>query len=167
MHSGPETKQDGLFDEIGASLRNALKYVAVGASAVALSTGLPGCSPQQNSYWTGTYTTLPAPPDNARTQVGVSTEDDGTVFINYIIWDSATNDFKRQDVHYTTTFWGPGTFSEAGGYVQEIKDGEVLSGGIIVDQKAGVLLLPNGYRVDGKTGDVRDASGYVVKSLER
>ena len=58
-----------------------------------------------------------------------------------------------------------GNFREAGGYTQQIKDGEVLSGGIVVDQVHGALILPGGSKVDGRTGAVISAEGDTIKTL--
>jgi hypothetical protein len=130
-------------------------------------TQMPGCSPQTKSYWTGAYTDLPEPPENFRLQTGSSTEDDGTVFINYVLWDQKHQKFYRADIHYTTeNRLLPGhssSFREMGGYKQRIVDGEVLTGGVIVDQASKTLILPDGNRVDGPTGNIFDKSGNLVK----
>lgn len=149
-----------------SAFSRALRAIAIGASTVGVSVGLAGmegCSPKASSYWFGSYSKLPDPPSDARLQIGVSTESDGAVFINYIVWDSSANLFKRKDIHYTTTTLHPGSFTEAGGYMQRILDGEVLASGAVVDQQRGVILLPGGLVLDGRSGDVMDKSGEIVK----
>lgn len=110
-------------------------------------------------------TKLPPPPPEARMQLGVSTEDDGKVFINYVMWNADRGKFERKDIHYTTTFLEPGTFGQAGGYQQEIADGEVLYGGATVLQAEGRIVLPNGNYIEGKTGHIYSPSGTLVKKL--
>lgn len=151
------------FSSLGRSLRRAAR--AAGVSALGVAMGIAaGCSPQEKSYWAGSFTKLPDPPANARMQLSTSTEQDGTVFINYIVWDASTNQFARKDIHYSTTFSGPGTFSECGGYSQKIRDGEVLYGGAIVDQANGKIILPDGKVIEGATGNVKQGA-EVVKTL--
>ena len=130
-----------------------------------------GCSPKEMSYWTGSYTQMPDPPAAARMQTGVSTESDGDLFINYVIWNEQTNQFERHDIHYTAGKFGNtlqvGNFREAGGYKQRIMQGEILTGGAAVDQKAGVLRFPDGSWVDGPTGAYLSAKGDTITKLER
>ena len=155
--------------DLGASLRRCLHKTGVGLSALALAASLAGCSPQFKSYWSGTYTDLPPPPPNARLQLGVSTEQDGTLFINYVVWDAKAAKFVRQDIHYTTEKVGGlanyGDFREMGGYRQPILDGEVLYGGAIVDQKSGNIILANGNKLDGASGNIFNPHGQLVKAL--
>lgn len=143
------------------------RAIMLGVMLTGASVAVTGCSPQEKSYWTKSFTALPDPPSNARLQLGVSTEDDGKIFINYVVWDDRTNQFKRQDIHYSTTTLKPGTYFEMGGYEQRIKDGEVLYGGAIVDQANKKILLSDGNYVDGPTGDVFDAQGNLVKRLSK
>jgi hypothetical protein len=156
------------FDQIGDALFKALEGVGIsrlGLSAAVLASAamMSGCSPQNKSYWSSTYTNLPAPPAEARMQLGVSTEDDGTVFINYVVWDADRGEFARKDIHYTTTVMNPGSFQEAGGYKQKVYDGEVIYGDAIVDQKAGKIILSNGNVIDGKTGNIVSPEGEIIK----
>lgn len=165
IEKGSETSS---FEQIGSSLVKALESVGItrlglGAAVLATAAAMSGCSPQEKSYWTSSYTELPPPPAEARMQLGVSTEDDGTVFINYVIWDAEKGEFARKDIHYTTTVMHPGSFQEAGGYKQKVHDGEVIYGDAIVDQKAGKILLSNGNSIDGKTGNILNAEGEVIK----
>jgi hypothetical protein len=162
-------KQDSSsFEQMSDSLVKALESIGIsrlGLSAALLATAaaVSGCSPQDKSYWSSTYTDLPPPPAEARMQLGVSTEDDGTVFINYVIWDAGKGEFARKDIHYTTTVMHPGSFQEAGGYKQKIHDGEVIYGDAIVDQKVGRIILSNGNTIDGKTGNILSADGEIIK----
>ncbi len=142
-----------------------IRKATLGATLAAGILGVSGCSPQVKSYWSGTYTNLPKPPASARAQLSISTEEDGTVFITYITWNGDKNRFERKDTHYTTTTLSPGTFSEAGGYVQEVRSGEVLAGGIIVDQKAKKLILPNGNFVDGPSGNILDKNNKIIQKF--
>ena len=155
------------WESIGESLSNAfesagLSRLGLGAVVLASAVMLGGCSPQEKSYLYSSYTDLPPPPAEARMQLGASTEEDGTVFINYVIWDGAAKEFVRKDIHYTTTITHPGTFSSAGGYQQNIHHGAVLYGDAIVNQKEGKIHLSNGNVIDGKTGNIQDASGRVL-----
>lgn len=144
-----------------------LSSLVLPAVAVACIIAFARCTPQNKSYWNGTYTKLPEPPLDSRLQIGTATESDGKLFINYVVWDRKENIFKRLDVHYTTTLTAPGTLTEAGGYEQGIYDGEVLVSGAIVDQKKGVIILPGGQLLDGKTGDILDNQGAVLKQVRR
>ncbi len=164
----PVVAADASWGSLGDSLGSALESCGVsratlGTAVILGAALLTGCSPQQSSYWTGNYTKLPPPPATARMQLGVSTEDDGTVFINYVTWNKDSARFERKDIHYTTTSLAPGTFSQAGGYEQEIHDGEVLYGGAIVDQAAGKILFADGKYIEGKTGNIYAESGKLIK----
>ena len=156
-----------LWENLGSSLRTAWNKVGAEATLVALGLTLVGCSPQTKSYYSGSFTALPPPPPDARLQLSVSTEQDGTVFINYVSWDKAEARFVRKDIHYTSEKFMQlanfGDFREAGGYKQRIHDGEVLMGGAIVDQASHKILLPNGTAVDGPTGNIIGARGEVLK----
>ena len=168
-----EQAMDGSFwSEVGESLRTAWNRAGLPTvlAAGAIFGGM-GCSPQSKSYMFDSFTELPAPPENARLQIGVSTEEDGTIFINYIIWNADKAEFVRRDIHYTSKkvlgMVNAGDFRQKGGYEQRILDGEVLSSGAIVDQERGVITLPSGLLVDGKSGSVMDAQGNVIKTLEK
>lgn len=159
-----------VWESISESLQSAFSAVglsraAIGAGVLVAAAALSGCSPQTNSYWTGSYTELPPPPPAARMQIGVSTEEDGTVFINYVMWNKDDGVFERKDIHYSTTMTNVSGFSEMGGYKQKIHDGEVLSAGVIVDQTNQVIILPNGNRIEGKTGNIVAPDGKVVKEF--
>jgi hypothetical protein len=130
---------------------------------------LASCSPKLKSQYFDEYTNIPAPPSDARIQLSVSTEQDAEMTINYVVWDKAAKEFKRKDIHYSTsTRIGIGQHSEfqqRGGYLQDIRDGEVLMGGIVVDQTTGKLHLPGGNLVDGATGNVFKPNGELLKAL--
>ncbi len=142
----------------------ALSLLAIGSCT---AVNIIGFSPQQKSYWLGTYTELPPPPENARLQLSISTEDDGTIFINYVLWNPKKQQFYRADIHYTTVRkvlpGHSGHFREMGGYEQRILDGEVLYGDAIVDQEKKAILLTNGNVIDGPTGNILDKDGNIVK----
>lgn len=160
-------------EQLSSSLRSALE--SIGLSPSTLGIGLlsvatlftAGCSPQSKSYWTGAYTKLPDPPASARLVLNTSTEDDGTVFINYVEWNQKTSEFIRRDTHYSTKgiIGNYGNFSELGGYEQRIRDGEVLVNGAIIDQKEKRIDLGDGRYVDGPTGNIIDSSGKIMKEL--
>lgn len=155
------------WDSLGASLGGMLEKIGItriglGAVAIASAALISGCSPQDKSYWSNQYTDLPPPPPEARMQLGVSTEKDGTVFINYVVWDGENSQFARKDIHYTTTLAHPGQFQAAGGYKQKIHHGEVLYGDAIVDQKEKQIVLSNGNLIDGKSGNIIDREGTVI-----
>jgi hypothetical protein len=131
----------------------------------------PLMTPQTRSYYGNVYTRIPDPPAEARMQLGVSTEADGSLFINYVVWDKESQRFMRKDIHYTSLKGvlltvNVGDFQAKGGYIQKIKDGEVLYGGAIVDQQQKVIHLPNGQKIYGPTGDIYDAQGNLSKRLE-
>jgi hypothetical protein len=130
---------------------------------------LAGCSPKLKSQYFDEYTDIPAPPADARIQLSVSTEKDAEMTINYVVWDEGSKEFKRKDIHYsTTTRMGIGQhsdFQQRGGYLQSIRDGEVLTGGIVVDQLAGKLYLPGGNLLDGASGNVYKPNGELLKTL--
>ena len=167
MNEKPNDNHDegglGSFSDV---LRS--KYALLGA-VLAIGGALTGCSPKSKSYMSGAYTPFPEAPANARIQIGVSTESDGDVLINYIVWDSGSSSFLRKDIHYSAARWGGlagyGDFTERGGYQQKIRDGEVLSSGVVVDQKNSKLILSDGMILDGPTGKVIDKTGTVVKEL--
>lgn len=164
-------QQPTAWEALGQSLGHALESIGITRTGVGVllmggAALLSGCSPQNKSYWNNTFTALPNPPAEARMQLGVSTEEDGTVFINYVTWNAESKQFERKDVHYTTTVTHPGSFSAAGGYSQKIHHGEVLYGDAIVDQHAGKILLGNGNSIDGETGNIFDKSGELVIKLE-
>lgn len=165
------TNTDNAFENIGISLRKCANKILPISIATVSILSLIGCSPKYKSLLSGSYTNIPSPPAAARIQVGVSTESNGDVLINYICWDKDNSKFVRRDVHYTTGNWtGIGQsneFQEKGGYLQSILNGEVLSGGIIVDQRQGRLTLPNGYYIEGPTGSIIDKEGKVVTTLDR
>lgn len=121
--------------------------------------------PRGTSFWLGAYTPIPAPPPQARIQMGLETTGLGDVMINYLMWDKDANRFKRQDVHYSAFngLFKTNSFEERGGFVQDIRDGEMLYGGVIVDQKNGKLLLNGGGTMDGPTGNVFDQHGNLIK----
>ena len=163
--SYPEQFKETMSDAVGDLLSN----TTIALGAVVLSAALiAGCSPQQKGWWGGDFTKLPAPPAESRLQIGVSTEADGTVFINYLTWDKDKSQFVRKDYYYTTeaVIGHTSQFQEAGGYVQQVNDREVLVSGIIVDQKKGLLILPNGLNVDGRTGNIVNSDGKVVENLQ-
>ncbi len=120
------------------------------------------------SFWLGTYTPIPAPPKEARMQMSLSTESGDHVFVNYLIWDKDQERFRRQDIHYATSngLINTNEFKERGGLVQDVHDGEILSGGVIVDQLRKRLILPSGYLVDGPTGNIMNKSGEVIKKFQ-
>ena len=130
---------------------------------------LASCSPKLKSQYFDEYTDIPAPPADARIQLSVSTEQDAEMTINYVVWDSRGKEFKRKDIHYSTnTRIGIGqhsNFQQRGGYLQDIRDGEVLTGGIVVDQSAGKLYLPGGNLLDGASGNVYKPNGELLKAL--
>ena len=155
---------------IGDSLRALhLPPAKVGAALLGLAAVLPGCSPQNSSYYFGSFTKLPPPPPEARMQLGVSTEEDGTVFVNYVVWNDKASHFERKDFHYTSKKLGGtmnfGDFAAAGGYQQRIHDGEVLYGNAIVDQKAGRIIMQGGNYIDGRTGNTYSADGTLLKAF--
>jgi len=167
VHHNPNS-----FEQVGDSLRNAMNVLKVGAVLGGAAIGLSGCSsPSGSSYRSGSYTTIPAPPAEARVQISLSTDEHDNVFVNYLCWDQKNSNFVRRDVHYSAArvggLAGYGNYTERGGYEQAIKDGEVLGSGVIVDQKNGKLLLRDGLSMDGRTGDITDPSGKVVKHLEK
>lgn len=145
-----------------------LKALTFGAACAMLATG---CSPQEKSRMWGSFTQLPDPPPEARLQIGVSTEADGTLFINYVCWETNAQKFIRKDIHYSImsdhviAFIPNNSFREAGGYIQRIKDGEVLSGGQVVNQTGKTIMIGGGLFIDGPTGNVINQSGQVVKAL--
>lgn len=168
------TPSDDL-QSLSGTLRAALD--SIGLSPTTIGVGIlsaaalfsSGCSPQSKSYWSGTYTPLPDPPASCRLVLNTSTEDDGTIFINYVEWDTKTDSFVRRDTHYSTKGvvgnWGD--FKEYGGYEQKIRDGEVLVNGAIVDQAGKKIDIGNGRFVDGPTGNILDAKGNILKELKK
>jgi hypothetical protein len=165
----PEAHKSDRWENLGASLRRGMANLGTEVTLVALGLTLAGCSPQTKSYYSGSFTDLPPPPPDARLQLSVSTEQDGTVFINYVTWDQKSTSFVRKDIHYTSEkmlqLANYGDFREAGGYKQTIRDGEVLMGGAIVDQAAHKILLPNGTAVDGPSGNIVNTAGQVLKAF--
>lgn len=177
IHSNPPKvdiqDHESVFEKIGDSLRKAydsagMKLALVGLGAVLLG----GCqaSPGMNSKYNNSYTSLPAPPANARLQIGVTAhghEDTYDILINYIEWNSSQDKFVRRDVHYSaynqSGFGGyDDHFTERGGYEQNIYDGEVLASGAIVDQVKKVIYLPGGNIMDGPTGKVFASDGRTI-----
>lgn len=158
------------IEDLGDSLRQNLNRLGALAGAAIL---LAGCrSPSGQSYVNNAQIGVPMPPAEARITINISTDENDNLFINYISWDSASSKFVRKDVHYTATSSAvlstySNEFEQKGAYVQPIRDGEVLASGIIVDQEKGILLMPGGYTMDGKTGDILDKDGKIIKHLER
>lgn len=138
--------------------------VALATAGAGFTTAsLTGCSPQTKSYYAGLFSQIPDPPKESRLRLDPSTESDGTLFISYVIWNDQEKRFTWKDIHYSTTRINRGSFKEMGGYEQRIRDGEVLPGGVIIDQENKRILLPSGLYVDGPTGDIKNAQGEVVK----
>lgn len=176
--TGPAKQPDATPDilksedahQAGSSLFSLANKFKLGIAALVVTTGLVGCSPQTRSYYLGTFTDLPPPPPTARMQLETSTEEDGTVFINYVMWDAKQEKFFRKDIHYTSQKLmrqaNFGSYSEAGGYQQNIHDGEVLAGGAIVDQTNGRILLDGDRYIDGRTGNTYDGSGKIIKEFK-
>ena len=162
--------QEGVMRDIQDALSSAWGKVALGVASIGLAAAASGCSPKELSYWTGNYTQMPDPPVAARMQTGVSTESDGDLFINYVVWNDTAKQFERHDIHYTAGKLGNmvqvGDFREAGGYKQRIKHGEVLTGGAVIDQRAGLIRFPDGSRVDGPSGTYLSAHGDTITTLE-
>ncbi len=129
----------------------------------ALASALLG--PSGTSFWMGTYTPIPAPPPQARMQMSVETGGPAHLYVNYLIWDQKAQCFKRQDVHYAASngFFATNAYNERGGLVQEVNDGEVLYGGVIVDQLNKRLILPNALFMDGPSGNISDQQGRIIK----
>jgi hypothetical protein len=121
--------------------------------------------PGGTSFWMGTYTPIPEPPLQARMQMSVETAGPAHLYVNYLIWDNQSQRFKRQDVHYAASngLFATNAFSERGGFVQDVHDGEVLYGGVLVDQLRRRLILPNSLFMDGPTGNILDGQGRIVK----
>ena len=121
------------------------------------------------SFWLGTYTPIPEPPVQARMQMSVEAAGPGHLYINYLTWDNEAQRFKRQDVHYATSngLFTTNSFEERGGFVQEVHDGEVLYGGVIVDQLNRRLILPNALFMDGPTGNIMNGQGQIVKRFQQ
>ena len=169
-HGPTETNSHNPFEELGHSLRDSLEKIGkFGTMGILAATILTGCSPQERSFYLNQYVPIPKPPAEARMQLGISTEADGDVFVNYVVWNEKDNRFERKDVHYSSSRIINGLnmfdYKEQGGYVQPILDGEVLYGNAVVDQATGKIILPGGNCIDGRTGNVITASGEVVKTL--
>lgn len=172
-HQSLETiAADPVWKGLGDSLRNAVPEAidspAARIGVLGLALLVAGCSPQQKSFWGGSFTAVPAPPPEARMQLGTSTETDGNLFINYVVWDASKARFERKDIQYSTENiigLNNSKFSQLGGHIQHIADGEVLYGGAIVDQAAHKIILSNGNYIDGPTGNVHTANGELLKAL--
>lgn len=135
-----------------------LAKLALGAALLLGGVSLVKTFPQHFILAPGNVTVdareMPTPPPEVRLELNTPTINGKYVVADYITWDDAQESFTRKQIQYARLLISPTKLSPLGHTQQTIQDNHVFANGTRVDQTNKFILLPNGDRIDGPTGDL-------------